>query len=419
MAVRYRFAAVGDEDALARMHTRSWQAAYRGLLDDSLLDGLDPAERAQEFRSSLDRLAHDDRGVTWIVAESDGRVVGHVLTQFFGGEARMHQLYLDPDVWGTGIGHALHDMGMRGLHRYGARHATLDVLDGNQRAIDFYERHGWSLTGSVEHAELFGVPLVDRQMAIDISLDVLARNRQYWTGEAVKYREWQSWTDHVNWGIFGLPDDEVGGIFPDVTDQDVVELGCGTAYLSNWALQRGARTVIGLDYTPAQLATAGQWAADAGVALPLVNADAHRLPFADDSFDLAINEYGAAIWCDPRIWIPEAARVLRPGGRIWFLGNSIHYILCAPEFEDQLVGPQVLRPQRDMHRFEWLDTPNVEFHVSHGEMIAILTGAGFVIEALHELYAPPGTPEGNYGMASGDWASKWPIEEVWVARLPD
>ena len=56
--------------------------------------------------------------------------------------------------------------------------------------------------------------------------------------------------------------------------------------------------------------------------------------------------------------------------------------------------------------------------VPPGHAIRILTGAGFVVEALHELYAPPDAPEGNHGLASGEWAAHWPIEEVWVARLP-
>ena len=67
---------------------------------------------------------------------------------------------------------------------------------------------------------------------------------------------------------------------------------------------------------------------------PLVHADAERAPFADASFDLAISEYGAAIWCDPYRWIPEAARMLRPGGRLFFLGGTL-LMLCYPKDDDE------------------------------------------------------------------------------------
>lgn len=419
MAATYRFAQPDDADELGVMHTESWQAAYRGLIDEDQLATLDPAERADMFRGGLPADIQRERKVTWVVAEEDGHILGHAMSQISDGVGHLHVLYLHPDAWGRGIGSELHAMAVRGLRRLGAHRALLRVLEGNTRAISFYERHGWSLTGQRFDEEMFGIELVDLEMGIDLSVDVLGQNEEYWTGQAVDYAQWQDWGDEIRWGIFSIPDHDVaeGGIFPDVEGLDVIELGCGTAYVSNWARQRGARSVVGLDYTPAQLATAAARARAHGANLPLLRADAHRLPFADNSCDVAINEYGAAIWCDPHVWIPEAARILRPGGRIWFLGNSVPYILCAPEFEAELVGPQMLRPQRHMHRFEWIDSDNVEFHVSHGEMISILTGAGFVIEALHELYARPDTPPGNYGMASGDWASQWPIEDVWVARL--
>ena len=47
------------------------------------------------------------------------------------------------------------------------------------------------------------------------------------------------------------------------------------------------------------------------IRFPLIHADAERVPLQDSSFDLAISEYGAALWCDPYRWIPEAARILR------------------------------------------------------------------------------------------------------------
>jgi SAM-dependent methyltransferase len=57
-------------------------------------------------------------------------------------------------------------------------------------------------------------------------------------------------------------------------------------------------------------------------------------PFADARFDLAISEYGASIGCDPYAWIPEAARLLRPGGQLIFLVNSALLMLAVPLRQD-------------------------------------------------------------------------------------
>lgn len=417
MTVRYRLADLGDADELAALHIRSWRSAYRGLMPDEDLDSLDVAARADVFRGDLDETTRRERGVTWVVAEDDGGLIGHSLSSFIDGVAVLQILYLDPDVFGAGVGQTLHDIAVRGVRRLGATSMTLKVLDGNDRAIGFYAKNGWELTGQSTTGDWSGIEVSEVEMQRKLNVDLLTANREYWNTKAADYAAMQSWSSDIDWGIFGISNEAAGDIFPDVAGLDVVELGCGTGYVSNWALQRGASSAIGLDNSPAQLATARQRSNDRKVTLPLVLGDAHRLPFADDSFDVAINEYGAAIWCDPRIWIPEAARVLRPGGLIWFLGNSVQAMLCVPEFEEQFAEPRMVRPQRGMHRTEWIDADNVEFHVSHGEMISILTGAGFAIEALHELYAEPGAGN-NYGMMTAEWASQWPVEDVWVARLP-
>lgn len=416
MSVRYRTAEPRDAQELAELHTLAWQRAYRGLIDDEALDALDPADRADHFRDWLPLEKQSVQGMIWIVAEEADALLGHTIAWFREGKALLEVLYLHPDSVGRGVGHALHDIALRGVRRLGADRVFLEVLDGNERAIRFYEQHGWSFTGVRSEDEWSGIAVTCQEMSLKLDTDVLAANRTYWDDQAAEYSS-QRWADEVTWGIFGIPDEAAGAIFPEVEGRDVVELGCGTGYVSNWAIQRGARSVIGLDYSPLQLATAQQRSRESAVHLPLLRGDAQQLPFADNSFDLAINEYGAAIWCDPHVWIPEAARVLRPGGRIWFLGNSVQLMLCAPEFETELAHAKLQRAQRDMHRFEWLDIDGIEFHVSHGEMIAILTGAGFVVEALHELYCESDS-ETRYGLASADWASKWPIEEVWVAQLP-
>ncbi|MFZ0187414.1 MAG: class I SAM-dependent methyltransferase [Streptosporangiaceae bacterium] len=84
-------------------------------------------------------------------------------------------------------------------------------------------------------------------------------------------------------------------------------------HISAWLARRGARPV-GLDNSAAQLATAARLQDRFGLRFPLIHASAEQIPLADAAFDLVISEYGASISCDPYAWIPEAARVLRPGG---------------------------------------------------------------------------------------------------------
>ena len=246
-------------------------------------------------------------------------------------------------------------------------------------------------------------------------------NRAHWDEQAAWYAEGAArlWDAEPRWGIFGVPEAGPGtsgrAVLPDVAGLDVVELGCGTGYVSGWCLRRGARRVVGIDNSSAQLATACRMADRAGVELPLVHGDAERPPFAAASFDVAISEYGAAIWCDPYRWIPEAARLLRPDGTLVFLGNSMLAILSAPDLEEDLMTGELLRPQRGMHRVEWSDSEGVEFHLSHGDMIRLLRDCDLEVVDLVEIYAEPDSATA-YTWADATWASKWPIEEVWIAR---
>ncbi|MGZ0145652.1 methyltransferase domain-containing protein [Kribbella sp. WER1] len=118
-------------------------------------------------------------------------------------------------------------------------------------------------------------------------------------------------------------------MLPDVSGKDVIDLGCGTAYIGAWVLRAGGRSV-GIDNSAEQLATARTLQDKTGLRFPLINGNAESVPLPDDSFDVAISEYGASSWCDPALWIPEAARLLRPGGRLIFLRNSTLVELCTP-----------------------------------------------------------------------------------------
>ncbi len=248
--------------------------------------------------------------------------------------------------------------------------------------------------------------------------DDLAVNRDLWTivnAEFTDTRAYDAWSapDFV-WGLFGAPERQLGAL-GDVAGLDVVELGCGTAYVSAWLARLGARPV-GVDLTPAQLATARRCQEQFGLSFPLIEADAEDVPLPENSFDLAVSEYGACVWCDPERWIPEAARLLRSGGRLVFLTNSVQVTLCVPEDGGHAVD-RLLRPQKGMSRTQW-PGGGIEFHPSHGDWIRILRGNGFVIEALHELYAPEDAKDpAYYDIATAQWARRWPVEDLWTAQL--
>ena len=106
-----------------------------------------------------------------------------------------------------------------------------------------------------------------------------------------------------------MPESQVQMLPDDVDALDVIELGCGTAYVSARLVRRGARPV-GIDNSEARNGETVQ--AEFGLEFPLLHGSAEEVPLPDQSFDLAISEYGASIWCDPYRWIPEAARLLRP-----------------------------------------------------------------------------------------------------------
>jgi SAM-dependent methyltransferase len=247
--------------------------------------------------------------------------------------------------------------------------------------------------------------------------DHVARNRAVWNRSAAEYAEpgRRGWSEEPSWGIWGIPESEVH-LLPDVDGLDVIELGCGTAYVSSWLARRGARPV-GIDLSENQLATARALQDAHDLHFPLIQCSAEAVPLADASFDLAISEYGAAIWCDPYRWIPEAARLLRPGGRLIFLGNAALLVLTMTDSDAE--GPAGTNLRRDyfgMHRFEWDDDESVDFHLNHGDWIRLLRGSGFEIEDLVEL-RPSTEAKTRYPFVTLDWARRWPSEEVWVARL--
>ena len=127
------------------------------------------------------------------------------------------------------------------------------------------------------------------------------RNRVLWDAWAQKYASggehgWEQASP--TWGIWSVPESQVHMLPEDLAGKDVIELGCGTAYVSSWLARRGAR-VVGIDNSAAQLATARRLQRQYGLDFLLIHDNAEAVPYPDASVDFAISEYGVCLWADP------------------------------------------------------------------------------------------------------------------------
>jgi len=242
-------------------------------------------------------------------------------------------------------------------------------------------------------------------------------NRAHWTRNNAEFTDAEAedkWAgEEIVWGGFGWLESELR-ILGDVSGLDVVELGCGTAYFSAWLARQGARPV-GVDVTPAQLDTARRMQERHGLDFPLIEASAEDVPLPEASFDLAHSEFGASIWCDPEKWIPEAARLLRPGGRLVFARGSTLQELC---FGEERVTERLEHDWSDLGRMDFRsEDGGIEFHPPVGVMLGVLRRSGFELLELRELLAPAGAQtHPRYDFVTADWGRRWPSVEIWVAR---
>ena len=183
--------------------------------------------------------------------------------------------------------------------------------------------------------------------------EYLQGNVDFWQKEAAKYEEYgeDAWaSDDPAWGIWGIPESDVGLLPADMSGLNCIELGCGTAYISAWMCRRGA-DVVAIDPTPNQLATARRLQKKYQLEFIIEEGFAESVPYPDESFDFVISEYGAALWADPYRWIPEAARLLKTGGELVFLTNSPLSIVCATDYEaDGPLGRELLRPYFGLYK---------------------------------------------------------------------
>lgn len=250
--------------------------------------------------------------------------------------------------------------------------------------------------------------------------DHVVINRRHWDETA---DEWiasaeRHWGGEPSWGMWDVPDAELRMLPEDMSGLDAIELGCGTAYVSAWMARRGA-TVVGIDNSERQLATARRLASEHGVDLTLLHGNAETVPYPDASFDVCISEYGAAIWCDPDVWVPEAHRLLRPGGSLVILGHAPLAMVCLPRDGSVPCTDRLERPYFGMHRLDWSEVDNdpggVEFNLPISGWFRLFRDTGFEIIDFVELQASVPGPDIHY-FVTADWAHRYPSEQVWKLR---
>ncbi len=249
--------------------------------------------------------------------------------------------------------------------------------------------------------------------------DYLTANREFWEGLAPEAGEHgdqaghgrQRWAEPAPvWGDWSVPESELRLLPDDVAGMDVLELGCGTGYVSAWLARLGARPV-GIDLAARQLRIARALQREHRLSFPLLHANAERPPLADRTVDLLISEYGLTA-CDPRRWIPEAARLLRPGGRLVVLSSTPLATMCTPTGGP--AGDRLVRDYFGLHAVHLIDDRTLEFQLPHGEVIRLLRDNGFEIDDLVEIRPPDGA-HSPWPYVTLDWARRWPSEEVWKA----
>ena len=215
----------------------------------------------------------------------------------------------------------------------------------------------------------------------------------------------------MSWGSFHAPEQQLR-LLGDVRGKDVLELGCGAARWSIALARAGAR-VVGLDVSPRRLQQARELVERASAKVKLVEASAESVPYPDQSFDVIFCDIGAMSYADPYRTVPEAARLLRPGGQLTFSTESpIRMVLFSSR-----TGRMVARPQRPYFQLHRVNLPQtVEFQLPYGEWVRLFRANGFEVERLIELPAPRNARSRFLTRQEIRWARQWPLETIWSVR---
>jgi SAM-dependent methyltransferase len=241
-------------------------------------------------------------------------------------------------------------------------------------------------------------------------------NRELWNRQSDEYQAGHGVPISAApdaWGSWRIPESELQ-LLPPVRSLDVLELGCGGGQWTGWLAEQGAR-VTGIDISEKQLEHARSLIDRKGLRARLVPGSAESLPFEAGSFDLIISDHGAMSWADPARTVPEAARVLRPGGQLIFCATSVLMTIVAWD-EDSGPADRLERDYFDLNAVIESDQGAVTFSRPHGEWIRLFRENGLAVEALVEPRPGPQAVSTFYPAPTVEWARRWPAEMIWVVR---
>jgi SAM-dependent methyltransferase len=235
------------------------------------------------------------------------------------------------------------------------------------------------------------VGVVKRQVG---ATETVAVNRRWWDADAEDYLaehgDFLGLVDFM-WCPEGLRESDAG-LLGEVAGCRVLEVGCGSAPCARWLAAQGAY-VVGLDLSAEMLRYATKAARETGIPVPLVQADAGRLPFADGSFDLACSAFGAVPFiADSAAVMREIARVLRPGGRwVFAVNHPLRWIFPDDPGEAGLTVRQSYFDRTPYVEVDSVGNPTyVEHHRTVGDRIREIVAAGLTLEDLVEPEWPDG-----------------------------
>lgn len=250
-------------------------------------------------------------------------------------------------------------------------------------------------------------------------------SRRWWDSEAEDYHHEHgsflgsdSPTGEFLWCPEGMHEGD-WALLGDTRDKDVLEIGCGSAPCSRWLSHQGAR-VVGLDLSRNMLDVGVAAMDKAGHRVPLIQADATAIPFAEASFDIAFSAFGAFPFiADSALAMREAHRILRPGGSFVFsINHPMRWI-----FRDD-PGPRGLEavlPYFDRSPYTETDDDGnltyVEHHRTLGDRIRELLAAGFVLDDLIEPEWPEWLTQ-TWGQWSPLRGEIFPGTAIFVAHRP-
>ncbi|XVU27484.1 class I SAM-dependent methyltransferase [Actinoplanes sp. CA-054009] len=263
--------------------------------------------------------------------------------------------------------------------------------------------------------------MIENAPAADVSDDESRRaSRGWWDSDADEYQaEHGSFLGDLDfvWCPEGLREADAH-LLGDVRGKRILELGAGAAAGARWLDGQGAE-VVALDLSAGMLRHARAAAGRTGVTVPLVQADALALPFAESVFDIVCTAFGAIPFvADSAAAMREVARVLKPGGDwVFSVTHPMRWIFWDEPDESGLIARNSYFDRTPyVERDESGQVTYIEQHRTIGDRVRELVAAGFELRDLVEPEWPSGHEE-TWGQWSPLRGRLFPGTAIFVSRL--